>query len=111
MICNSRFWCEQERWVRRAGSRKRERGRREELAYLEPLVLQNLLDGDVADRVRVLEEFCLEDDAEGAIADDFAVGVDEITGLSRLAVGSDDLDDLAGIVDGCGRDKAEKRQE
>ena len=83
----------------------------EETACLEPLVLQDLLDGDVTDGVGVLEEFCLEDDAEGAIADDFAVGVDEITGLSRLAVGSDDLDDLAGIVDGCGRDKAEKRQE
>ena len=42
----------------------------------------------------------MEDNAEGAIADDFAVGVDEITSVSRLAVRGDDLYDLAGIVDG-----------
>ena len=74
--------------------------RRAWVAYLEPLVLQDLLDGDVTDGVGVLEEFCLEDDAEGAIADDFAVGVDEITSVSLLAVRGDDLYDLAGIVDG-----------
>ena len=38
-------------------------------------------------------------DAKGAIADDFAVGVDEITSVSRLAVRGDDLDHLAGIID------------
>ena len=78
--------------------------------HLEAFVLKDVLDGDVTDGVGVLEEFCLEDDAEGAISDDFAVGVDEITGLSRLAVGSDDLDDLARIVDGYGRKRARKRK-
>lgn len=67
---------------------------------LESLVLQDFLDGDVAHRVGVLEELGLEDDAEGAIADNLAICVDEIAGITRLAVGGDDLDDLARIVDG-----------
>ena len=60
----------------------------EEKACLEPLVLQDLLDGDVTDGVGILEEFWLEDNAEGAIADDFAVGVDEITGASHTTLDS-----------------------
>ena len=108
MICNSRFWTGRKEGIRRAEATKRMvregRGRR---ADLEAFVLQDLLDGDVADGVGVLKELRLKDDTKRAIADDFAVGVDEITSVSGLAVGGDDLDDLAWIVDGwlCGEDK------
>ena len=70
-----------------------------ELTVLEPLVLQDLLDRDFA-VAGLVEQPGLEDDAEGAIADDFAVGVGEISLVAALAVGGDDLDDLTGIVDG-----------
>jgi hypothetical protein len=42
----------------------------------------------------------LEDDTEGAVADDFAVGVGNIFGLSGLSVGGNDFDYLVGLVDG-----------
>ena len=69
-----------------------------ELAILEAFVLEDLLDGDVG-VAGLVEEPCLEDDAEGAVADDFAVGVGEISLGVGFAIGCDDLDDLAGIVD------------
>lgn len=79
MICSSRFWSAGGR-VRRA--RRGQGGRTD----LESLVLQDLLDGNVSRGHVSLEELCLEDDAEGAIADDFAVCVDEITLVAALAV-------------------------
>lgn len=69
---------------------------------LEPLVLQDLLDCNVVGGDVFLEKFCLEDDTEGAIADDFAVGVNEVALVAGLAVRGNNLDDLAGIVDGYG---------
>lgn len=75
---------------------------------LEPLVLKYFLDSNITDGVRVFEELRLEDDTKGAVADDFAVGVDKITGVARLAIGGDNLDDLARIVDGCERKGTEK---
>ena len=51
--------------------------------YLEPLVLQNALDGCVLVRGR---QFGLEDDAERPIADDLALGILEIPRFARDAV-------------------------
>ena len=69
--------------------------------HLESLVLQDLLDGNILTIIRARDELCLEDDAEGAVSDDLAVGVGDVTELAGLSVGGLDLDDLAGVVDGC----------
>jgi hypothetical protein len=47
------------------------------------------------------DEFGLENDAKGTIADDFTIRVRDVTGVARLAIGGNDLDHLSGIVDGC----------
>ena len=70
-----------------------------DITNLEPLVLQHLLDRDLGSGRLLVEKFGLEDDTKGAIANDFAVGVSEITGIARLAILRYDLDDFAGIVD------------
>lgn len=74
---------------------------REETAYLEPLVLQDLLDSNLGGAFWFVEELGLEHDSKRAVADDLAVGVDEIPHVAGLAVRGDNLDDLAGIIDGC----------
>lgn len=51
--------------------------------YLEALVLQHALDGGILPRRR---ELGLEDDAEGAIADNLALGVLHLLGLAGQAV-------------------------
>jgi hypothetical protein len=65
----------------------------------EALVLEDLLDGNVF-TVAAIEKLCLEDDTEGSVADDFAVGVGDVFGLSGLSVGGNDFDYLVGLVDG-----------
>ena len=67
--------------------------------HLEPLVLQHLLDRDVWVTL-LLEESRLEDDTKGAVSYDLAIGIGEILLVSRFAVRGDDLDDLAGIING-----------
>jgi hypothetical protein len=51
--------------------------------HLEALVLEHTLDGGVLPAGRQL---CLEDDTEGAIADDFALRVCEVLVVARDAV-------------------------
>ena len=67
--------------------------------HLEPLVLQDLLDGNVW-VAGLVEESCLEDDTEGAVSYDLAIRIGEVLLIPALAVGGDNLDDLAGIIDG-----------
>jgi hypothetical protein len=67
---------------------------------LEPLVLQDLLDGDILSVFRLGNKLGLKDDAEGTIADNFAIRIRYVTGLAALAIGSNDFDHLSGIVDG-----------
>ena len=65
--------------------------------YLESLVLQYLLDRDVSIS-RIVQKPGLENDTERTVSDDLAIGIGDFSLLARLAIGSDDLDDLAGIV-------------
>jgi hypothetical protein len=59
--------------------------------HLESLVLQDALDGRVLARGR---ELGLEDDAEGAIAHDLALGILHVPSLSRHAILDLFADDL-----------------
>ena len=68
---------------------------------LEPFILQDLLDGDVIPILKLGDKFGLKDDAERAVADDFAVRVRDVTSVASLAIRGDDFDHLSGIVDGC----------
>jgi hypothetical protein len=74
MICSSRFW---PRVSLEVGGQNRGG------ACLEALVLQDALDGGVFSARR---ELGLEDDAKGAVSDDFALSVGEISGLSGDAI-------------------------
>lgn len=67
---------------------------------LEPLVLQNLLDCNIVAILRCSDKPGLEHDTKGTVADDFAVGVGDLSGLGRLAVGSNNFHDFVGVVDG-----------
>lgn len=49
---------------------------------LETFVLQDLLDGDVFAFFWRANEFCLKNDTERTISDDFAVGVGEVSSLA-----------------------------
>ena len=69
------------------------------MTYLEAFVLEDLLDGNLRVAFRLVNELGLEDDSEGAVADDLAVGIDEILDVTSLAIGGDDFDDLVGVVD------------
>ena len=69
-------------------------------ANLEPLVLQNLLDGNFLSLLRPPHKLCLEHDTKRPIADDFAVGVGKILCLARLAIRGNYLDDFVRVVDG-----------
>lgn len=61
--------------------------------------MEDLFDGNVL-IPGLVEEAGLEDDAEGAVANDFAVGVLELLlATARLALVGDDLDDLVGVID------------
>lgn len=53
---------------------------------LEPLVLQDLLDRDLSTILRPADEFCLEDDAKGAVSYDLAVCVRDFCVVARLSV-------------------------
>ena len=66
---------------------------------LEPLVLQDLLDRDITIG-SIVKQPRLEHDTEGAVSDDFAVCVSEISLVACFTVGSHDLDDFTRIVDG-----------
>lgn len=63
--------------------------------HLESLVLKHTLDGSVLSAGRQL---CLEDDAEGAIADDFALRVREVLVVASHAVLDFLADDLCSVV-------------
>lgn len=92
-----------------------------ERAHLEPLILQNLLDGDILAILWCRNNPCLEDDTEGAITDDFAMAIRYLPMITCFTIGSNDLDDFRGIVnsygrkgqmtsDSKGRDRPEKNQ-
>lgn len=70
------------------------------MAHLEPLVLQNLLDGNILAILWCGNNPCLENNTEGAITDDFAMAVGYLPMITCFAIGSNDLDDFRGIVDG-----------
>lgn len=71
-----------------------------QFSVLEPLVLQDLLDGNIVTGFCFRDELCLEDDTEGAVSDDFAVCIGNVHCVTRLSFGGDDFDNLPGVVDG-----------
>ena len=76
--------------------------------HLEPLILQHLLNRDVRSFLRTTGELCLENNTEGAVSDDLAVGVGDVSRFACLSIRSDDFDDLSRVIDGCktgGRNK------
>jgi hypothetical protein len=84
MICSSRFWGVSA-------------GHKGGSACLEALVLQHALDGGV---LATRGQLRLEDDSERAVADDFALGVGEVSGLSGDAILDLFPNDLFGSVSG-----------
>ena len=69
--------------------------------HLEPLILQHLLNRDVRPFLRTTGELRLEHNAKGAISDDLAVGVGDVSRFAGLSIRSDDFDDLPRVIDGC----------
>ena len=69
---------------------------------LEPLVLQDRLDRDITIG-SIVKQPRLEHDTEGAVSDDFAVGIGDFSLVAALAVGGDNLDDFARIIDSCAK--------
>lgn len=69
-------------------------------ANLEPLILENLLDCYILPVFGATNHPGLEDDAERAVADDFAIGVGDFFCFGCFAIRGDDLDDFVRIVDG-----------
>jgi hypothetical protein len=87
------------------------------LAVLEALILQDLLDGNFIAlfagtfgrfRAGWCYEFCLENNTETSVPDDFAVGVGDLSLLSGLAVRGKNLDDLVGIIERCDAKQSEQ---
>lgn len=79
------------------------------LTVLEAFILQDLLDGNfIALFAGALGgfgcswcyEFCLENNTETSVSDDFAVGVGNFSLLGGLAVRGKHLDHLVGIIEG-----------
>ena len=68
---------------------------------LEPLILEDLLNGNVGTILRTAGEFGLKYDTKGAISDDFAVSISDFPRFTGLSIRSDDFYNLAGIIDGC----------
>ena len=54
--------------------------------HLEPLILQNFLNGDVHSILRATSELGLEYDTKRAISDDFAVCVGDVSCFARLSI-------------------------
>lgn len=54
--------------------------------HLEPLILQHLLNRDVGSVLRTTGELRLEYNAEGAVSDDLAVSVGDVSRFSRLSI-------------------------
>ena len=54
--------------------------------HLEPLILQHLLNRDVRPFLRTTGELCLEHNAEGAVSDDLAVGVGDVSRFAGLSI-------------------------
>jgi len=54
--------------------------------YLEPLILQHLLNRDVRSFLRTAGKLCLENNTEGAVSDDLAVGVGDVSCFACLSV-------------------------
>ena len=54
--------------------------------HLEPLILQHLLNRDVCPLLRTTGELCLEHNAEGAVSDDLAVGVSDVSRFAGLSI-------------------------
>ena len=71
--------------------------------HLESLILQYLLNRDVGSILRTTGKLCLEYNAEGAVSDDLAVGVGDVSRFAGLSIRSDDFDDFPGVIDGCKR--------
>ena len=75
---------------------------------LETLVLQHFLDSHILLIItrlttRALHQASLKDDAKRAIANDFAVGIGNLTLFTRLSLRRYDLDHLLWVIDtGCG---------
>ena len=82
------------------GERHRQEDPEHEAADLEPLVLQDLLDGNVLLVLGGGEELGLEDDTKGAVANDLAVGVGKLPCLAGLAIRGNYTDDFVRVVDG-----------
>ena len=69
--------------------------------HLEPLILQNLLNGDVRPILRASGELRLEYDTKRPVSDDFAVRVGDVPRFTGLSVRGDDFYNLPGVIDGC----------
>jgi len=54
--------------------------------HLESLILQYLLNRDVGSIMRTTGELCLEYNAEGAVSDDLAVGVGDVSRFAGLSI-------------------------
>ena len=54
--------------------------------HLEPLILQHLLNRDVGSILRTTGELCLENNAEGAVSDDLAIGVGDVSCFAGLSI-------------------------
>lgn len=67
---------------------------------LESLILQHLLNGNVVTVLGRAYDFCLKNNTERAISNNFAVGISEVSGLARFTVGCNDFDELVWIVNG-----------
>lgn len=92
MICNSRFYFT---GVNQPSTADVGQGVE---TCLEALILENLLDCNGRILSRRVQERGLEDDAKGAVSDDFQVVVLDFPRRSSLAVRDVDLDDLPRIV-------------
>lgn len=67
---------------------------------LESFILQHLLNGNIFALLGRAYEFCLKNNTKRAIPDHFAVGIREVSCVTRFAVGCNNFDDLVWIVDG-----------
>lgn len=70
-------------------------------AHLEAFVLEDFLDGDVITFLGSPDELCLENDTEGTVSNDLAIGVGDLFLVTGPTVGGDDFHDLVGVVDRC----------
>ena len=77
------------------------KGRNETDMHLVPLILQHLLNRDVGSILRTTGELCLENNTEGAVSDDLAIGVGDVSCFAGLSIRSDNFDNLPGVINSC----------